>query len=191
MFNDHDAHYVQYVAPDMHVSSSRFLMECAKVANMTDAYSTETPGQRLRRLRVAAGLTLGQIGEVLDSGATRIAHYEADRREMSGPIAVKIAGRLSTSAAYLLCLDNDQPVLSTREQQVIRNLRVLPPDALDELCRRIESLALIHAPVSMGLANEVVARSKRVSRQFVDQPQGDSCEVEPRTKSKARGSRRH
>lgn len=193
MFDAETTQNVQHSALDLHVSSSAFAPCCGNVARMThDAYSTETRGQRLRRLREAAGLTLKQLAEVLDSEwESRITHYEKDRREMSISDAVKLSLVLNTSAAHLLCLDNDQPVLSDREQKLIQSLRALDAGMQEEFHQRIAALALIHAPVAGELVSEVIARSKNISRAVVGPSKGEERRVEPRTKSKARSPGRH
>lgn len=191
MFETDIAHDVQHHAPQLHVPSSRFLIERANVPAMELDLQNETPGKRLRRLREAAGLTLEQIAECLDTfSPSRITHYEKDRREMSRSVAVRIANRLSVTAAYLLCLDNDQPILSEREQQLVRYLRALPQDLQDEFHRRIAALGVIHAPVAADMFGEVVAKAQRVSRAYIEDKKKGASRVEPRRKSKARNAGR-
>lgn len=63
---------------------------------------------------------------------------------MGIPEAKILAKAYGTTAAHLLCLDDDNPVLSPAERDLVRNLRALPENERHAYMRRIAAVALAY-----------------------------------------------
>jgi transcriptional regulator with XRE-family HTH domain len=63
--------------------------------------AVETLGQRIQRLRVAAGLTQERVAEAAGVPLATLRNWEVDRREPGFRAACKLAKALGTSAEYL------------------------------------------------------------------------------------------
>ena len=75
---------------------------------------------------------------------SRISNYEQGLRDVGIPEAKILAKAYQVTAAHLLCLDDDSPVLSKEEQEHIRNLRSLPENERNGYIRRIAAVALAY-----------------------------------------------
>lgn len=81
---------------------------------------------------------------------------------MGIPEAKVLAKAYKTTAAHLLCLDDDNPVLSKAEQEHIRNLRALPENERNGYIRRVAAVALAYRePVADERVPKVPKQSKR------------------------------
>lgn len=101
---------------------------------------------RLWQLRADKGWTLREAslatqGVLLPS---RISNYEQGIREVGTQEAHLLGKLYGTSAAHVLCLDDDNPVLSSAERQHINNLRALPENLRHEAIRHVHTLALAY-----------------------------------------------
>ena len=63
---------------------------------------------------------------------------------MGIPEAKVLAKAYGTTAAHLLCLDDDNPVLSKAERDHIRNIRALPENERNGYFRRVAAVALAY-----------------------------------------------
>lgn len=101
---------------------------------------------RLRQLREEKGWSQRDLSLQTKGlySPSRIGNYEQGTREIGVVDAVALAAALETSAAHLLCLDEDSPVLSPDEARIIKNLRALPENVRHDYMRRIDALALAY-----------------------------------------------
>lgn len=110
--------------------------------------STErgTIAARLSALRADKGWKLREASDATEGllSPSRISNYEQGLREMGIPEAKILAKAYGTTAAHLLCLDDDNPVLSPAERDLIRNLRALPENERHGYMRRIAAVALAY-----------------------------------------------
>lgn len=63
---------------------------------------------------------------------------------MGIPEAKALAKAYKTTAAHILCLDDDNPVLSPAEKEHIKNLRALPENERNGYIRRVAAVALAY-----------------------------------------------
>ena len=70
---------------------------------------TETFGQRVARLRVAAGLTQEQLATKAELPAGSLRNYEYDHRRPRADAAVRLARALGVTAEELLVLPSSKP----------------------------------------------------------------------------------
>lgn len=126
-------------------------------------------GKRIAAFREAKGWSQAQLArECKTLSKSRIANYEAGARRPDLEAARTIAGVFLTSAAHLLILDNDQPVLSPQEAEVIRSLRWMPDETRREFTRRVLEVGLAHKPVEAA-AGDAMELARRVSKRVVRQ----------------------
>ena len=81
------------------------------------------PGNRLRALRKAAGLTQGELGERAGFAQETISHYENDRRPMQLDHMRSLARALACSVADLLPEQDNPDRLTDEERALIHLLR--------------------------------------------------------------------
>jgi transcriptional regulator with XRE-family HTH domain len=105
-----------------------------------------TIAARLTALRLAKGWKLREASVATDGllSPSRISNYEQGLREMGIPEAKILAKAYGITAAHLLCLDEDSPVLSKVEQEHIRALRALPENERNGYMRRIAAVAMAY-----------------------------------------------
>jgi transcriptional regulator with XRE-family HTH domain len=100
---------------------------------------------RSKKLREDRGLTLAELAHRTGNklSKSRINNYEQARRMLGPWEAVVLASALGTSAAYLLCIDdeNGRATMSHDEIALILNLRTLPHDVRVNFAGRIAGLA--------------------------------------------------
>ena len=103
-------------------------------------------GRRLAQLRNEKKLTLEELAKATDDllSKSRLSNYEQGTRRLAIEDAVILARELGSSAAYLLCLDDDKSDLSKDERTLISNLRSLPGQEQAAYRRRIATLALAY-----------------------------------------------
>lgn len=177
---------VQYDTADFYYLSTPFQPECATVVKM-ESYAEETPAKRLRRLRLMHERTLAELAEALGTAEpSRISHYESGKTPIDRNAAVVLAPLLRTSAAHLLCLDNENPVLSDDEKEIVAALRLLPGDLRDDFLKRIRSLAVIHAPTKSAdnLVADALEGATRVSR-AINKKKKEASSADARGKSRS------
>lgn len=107
-------------------------------------YRKET-GRRIKLARERERLTLKQLAAKLDGllKANAISMYETGERTPGVMEAVAIAKALRESAAYLLCV-GEEDELKKQELDLLRNFRALPERDRNDYARRIAAIALIH-----------------------------------------------
>lgn len=59
-------------------------------------------GNRIRELRKAKGLTMKQLGEVLDLAESTISQYETGKRQMDNETLLKLGEFFDVSVGYIL-----------------------------------------------------------------------------------------
>lgn len=101
---------------------------------------------RLSAFRANKGWTLRDASVATDGllSPSRISNYEQGLREMGIPEAKALAKAYKTTAAHILCLDDDNPVLSPAEKEHIKNLRALPENERNGYIRRVAAVALAY-----------------------------------------------
>lgn len=107
-------------------------------------------GRRVAELRRAREWSLEDLArETKDRlPKSRLSNYEQGTRRLDIEGAIILAGVFGCSAAHILCLDDDQPILSAQEARLVDDLRVLPASEQQAYARRITTLALAYrAPV--------------------------------------------
>jgi transcriptional regulator with XRE-family HTH domain len=105
-----------------------------------------TISARITELRADKGWKLREASDATGGllSPSRISNYEQGLREMGIPEAKILAKAYGTTAAHVLCLDDDNPVLSKAEQDLIKNLRALPENERHGYMRRIAAVALAY-----------------------------------------------
>ena len=83
---DDDDELVDYFKTDLHKEIS----------------ASMTPGDKLRELRLATGMTLKAVGEKIEVTAYRVSDYEHGRREISKAIAKKLGEAFGVSPAVFI-----------------------------------------------------------------------------------------
>jgi transcriptional regulator with XRE-family HTH domain len=72
-------------------------------------------GDRIRRLRRAAGLTQVELAAQVDVSQAFLSMVEAGLKDVSTTTLVKCAAALDTDPNYLLGIDADEQAVATRE----------------------------------------------------------------------------
>lgn len=105
-----------------------------------------TIAARLIQFRADRGWTLREVSAATNGllSPSRISNYEQGLREIGIPEAKVLAAAYNTSAAHLMRLDDDNPVLSPIERQHIDDLRALPENERHAYIRRIAAVALAY-----------------------------------------------
>lgn len=107
----------------------------------------ELVSKRIKALRKARELSQTGLwkatGELLSK--SRISNYEQGTRLPGPDEAVILAKALRTSAAHVLCLDDDAPILGPEEEKLMRAYRLLPASQQDEYFDRITTLGMAFA----------------------------------------------
>lgn len=87
-------------------------------------------GERIKRLRMANGLTQTELAEKINSSQKQIWKYESGQNEPSSGVLLNIATSLNTSADYLLGLTNnpegyirDTGDLTDKEKAIVKAVR--------------------------------------------------------------------
>jgi transcriptional regulator with XRE-family HTH domain len=70
-------------------------------------------GSRLREARLAAGLTLEQVGDQVGVGLTTVRSYEVGRTLLRPYIALQLAPIVQRDAAFLLAVDKPRAATSS------------------------------------------------------------------------------
>ncbi len=100
-------------------------------------------GARIVQLREGKeGWTQKDLAREAGLGASRIGNYEQGLREPRTREAIALGKALGVSAAHILCLDDDNPVLSRAERDHIRYLRAMPEKQRMEQMRHIAAMAI-------------------------------------------------
>ena len=100
--------------------------------------ATETFGQRLARLRDAAGLSQSAMARRIGVSQSAISQIEAGDRSPSYGMLVQLAEALGVSMPYLVGAEVEQ--LSPAEQTHFARFRALPPSGKRELDAYVEFL---------------------------------------------------
>jgi len=103
-------------------------------------------GKRIKALRTDARWSLMDLQRRLDDKLlkARLGNYEQGTRRPGIEEATILAALFKVSAAHLLCLDDNQPILGEEESKLINDFRVLPPLERAAYGRRIAKLARAH-----------------------------------------------
>jgi len=126
-------------------------------------------GRRVAKLREDRGWSLEDLARATKDLLTksRLSNYEQGTRRLDIEGAKILAGVFGRSAAHILCLDDDQPLLGPEEVEVIANLRALPENERAAYSRRIAAIALAYrdpVPDEAVVRNGYSHPGKRQSR---------------------------
>lgn len=98
----------------------------------------ESLGFRIKRLRIASGLTQAQLGDLIGISSTAVGNWELREFHPKGRYVAKLAGALGIDVSELLdvtkCIDE-----LAEEVQLLAAFRVLPKE------RRLIAVRLIEA----------------------------------------------
>lgn len=127
-------------------------------------------GRRVAALRKAAGWSLEDLAHQTKDRLpkSRLSNYEQGTRRLDIEGASILAELFKCSAAHVLCLDDEQPVLGAAEAALIADLRRLPPADQQAYARRIATLALAYGeavPDEAVLANGFASPKHRKVRE--------------------------
>lgn len=76
-------------------------------------------GNRIRELRKAKGLTMKQLGEVLDLAESTISQYETGKRQMDNETLLRLGEFFEVSVGYILgAEDNAKAPTETGERPI-------------------------------------------------------------------------
>lgn len=163
-----------FAIADVHNLSPALTGGCPNLGCVTNA-DEKNPlswriGRRVAALRHARDWSLEDLArETKDRlPKSRLSNYEQGTRRLDIEGAVILAGVFGCSAAHILCLDDDQPILSALEARLIDDLRVLPAAEQQAYARRITTLALAYreavpdeAMVESGFASPTHRKAKQ------------------------------
>jgi len=113
----------------------------------TRAAITETFGQRLARLRKAAGYSQRSLAEELDVSYRVIAYYEAQTEHPPTHLLPALADALGITTDQLLGREPVSPRKAPENRRLLRRLRLvekLPPRARQAVLEHIDALAAKH-----------------------------------------------
>ncbi len=103
-------------------------------------------GKRIRLARDERGWTLAELSRETNDvlSRTRIGNYETGERTPGPAEALVLAGALKVRAAYIMGVDDVQLHITTQEESLIRNWRVLPENQRMQYFRQLEQMAMAH-----------------------------------------------
>ncbi len=111
---------------------------------------------RIRQAREKAGLSLSQLGKLIDVTGSGIGHWENARRVPGVPDIIKLASALKISPQYLACLDDNDfipfalPVLNL--EQTINYKKFTPAHLADQI---IKQSGVSHLYIDNQLAENI------------------------------------
>jgi len=91
-----------YQEPDLRIGRSRCRRRGGRSSGVAKTPTPRNIGANLRRIRTAAGLTQGQLGERADVADATISRIERGRLDPSSDLLGKLAGALRVKADDLL-----------------------------------------------------------------------------------------
>jgi Zn-dependent peptidase ImmA (M78 family)/DNA-binding XRE family transcriptional regulator len=106
-------------------------------------------GDRIRRARAAAGLSLRALGDAVGVSQTAIAKYEADRATPSSTMLLALARACGVGVEYFLRPDSrtlDAPEYRKRARLGKKSLQRITADVVDQAERYLELLELYPQP---------------------------------------------
>lgn len=96
-------------------------------------------GQRIKELRNAKGLTMKQLSEILNIKLSNISRYEKDEYKPSADTIIALSQYFKVSADWLLTGHESNVNLTSNEQDLIENFRLLQPKEKYKVLGRIET----------------------------------------------------
>lgn len=106
---------------------------------MNNEIAVEPLAVRIRRLRVASGLTQGQLGELIGITQAAVGRWEAGEFLPKGRYVVKLAGALGINVSALLGETPTSIEDLAKEVQLLAAFRALPGE------RQLEAIKLVEA----------------------------------------------
>lgn len=103
-------------------------------------------GRRIKAARNEKGWSLVELSRQTNDllSDTRIGNYETGFRSPGPPEAVILAKALGKRPAYLMAIDDAQLPIFPKEEELIKNWRVLPENERMSRFREIEQLAMVY-----------------------------------------------
>lgn len=111
----------------------------AVLANMNNEIAAEALAVRIKRLRMASGLTQGQLGELIGISPTAVGKWEAGEFLPKGRYVVKLAGALGIDVSAQLGATPTSIDDLAEEVQLVAAFKVLPKE------RRLIAIKLLEA----------------------------------------------
>lgn len=71
---------------------------------------------RIRELRKQRGITMKQLGEIVDLAESTISQYETGKREPDNETLLKISEYFGVTVGYLLGAENERPLINEDEE---------------------------------------------------------------------------
>lgn len=106
---------------------------------MNNEIAAEPLAVRIKRLRMASGLTQGQLGELIGISPTAVGKWEAGEFLPKGRYVVKLAGALGIDVSALLGETSANIDDLAEEVQMLAAFRVLPKE------RKLIAIKLLEA----------------------------------------------
>lgn len=106
---------------------------------MNNEIAAEPLAVRIRRLRIASGLTQGQLGELIGISPAAVGRWEAGEFLPKGRYVVKLAGALGIDVSALLGETPTNIDDLAEEVQLLAAFRVLPKE------RKLIAIKLLEA----------------------------------------------
>jgi transcriptional regulator with XRE-family HTH domain len=109
---------------------------------MNNEIAAESLAVRIKRLRMASGLTQGQLGELIGISPAAVGRWEAGEFLPKGRYVVKLAGALGIDVAALLGETPTNIDDLVEEVQLFAAFRVLPKERKLIAIKLLEALKL-------------------------------------------------
>jgi transcriptional regulator with XRE-family HTH domain len=109
---------------------------------MNNEIAAESLAVRIKRLRIASGLTQGQLGTLIGISSTSVWNWEAGEFLPKGRYVVKLAGALGIDVSALLGETPTNIDDLAEEAQLLAAFRVLPEERKLIAIKLLEALKL-------------------------------------------------
>jgi transcriptional regulator with XRE-family HTH domain len=134
--------------------------------NPNDMNYNKKVGERLKKARESAGLSLKAASEALDGAliASRIGNYEQGTRKISHHALFLLADLYRESPAYLYYIDKGDS-MRIEEERLLNDWRALPENERRRFARNVAAAAIVHKDaVEDERAHPSVPKSKTRQR---------------------------
>ena len=106
----------------------------------------KTIGKRIKKCRLALGMTQEEMAEKLCCNKSLISQYENDKVDIKGSVIVELAELLGTTTGYLLngevgcCMDEDETrmleLMAVLKDSRLRKVAIEQVKALTQVCTK-------------------------------------------------------
>jgi transcriptional regulator with XRE-family HTH domain len=108
---------------------------------MTETERTKLIASRIREARIAAGLSQGQVAQLMKLHRPTVTQIEAGMRKVGADEIQRLSEVFDVSPSYLLGTSPDKLAIDDPKIQLAaRELKKLSPDALDQLLHALAML---------------------------------------------------